>query len=151
MAQLVAHLLCKQGVRGSSPLGSTRALIALLLVAALVSCGDDTGGASSGTGVSGRVLLGPTCPVEEKGKECDDTPAISVDVAVHEPSAEDPMTLGEVVAQASTEDDGSFRIDVEPGAYLVTATAGMFCQVTPVNVVDGEYAVGDVPCDTGIR
>jgi hypothetical protein len=23
MAQLVAHLLCKQGVRGSSPLGST--------------------------------------------------------------------------------------------------------------------------------
>ncbi len=24
MAQLVAHLLCKQGVRGSSPLGSTR-------------------------------------------------------------------------------------------------------------------------------
>jgi surfeit locus 1 family protein len=26
MAQLVAHLLCKQGVRGSSPLGSTRSL-----------------------------------------------------------------------------------------------------------------------------
>ena len=25
LAQLVAHLLCKQGVRGSSPLGSTRA------------------------------------------------------------------------------------------------------------------------------
>lgn len=25
MAQLVAHLLCKQGVRGSSPLGSTTA------------------------------------------------------------------------------------------------------------------------------
>ena len=24
MAQLVAHLLCKQGVRGSSPLGSTK-------------------------------------------------------------------------------------------------------------------------------
>ena len=26
MAQLVAHLLCKQGVRGSSPLGSTEAV-----------------------------------------------------------------------------------------------------------------------------
>lgn len=29
MAQLVAHLLCKQGVRGSSPLGSTREISGL--------------------------------------------------------------------------------------------------------------------------
>ena len=43
MAQLVAHLLCKQGVRGSSPLGSTTparaALVALVLVTAS-ACGD---------------------------------------------------------------------------------------------------------------
>ena len=31
LAQLVAHLLCKQGVRGSSPLGSTAPLPAIRL------------------------------------------------------------------------------------------------------------------------
>jgi hypothetical protein len=29
MAQLVAHLLCKQGVRGSSPLGSTAKVLVI--------------------------------------------------------------------------------------------------------------------------
>jgi hypothetical protein len=33
MAQLVAHLLCKQGVRGSSPLGSTYFPLSSLLSA----------------------------------------------------------------------------------------------------------------------
>ena len=48
MAQLVAHLLCKQGVRGSSPLGSTspafhaRRVPALVVAAALTAgCGAD--------------------------------------------------------------------------------------------------------------
>jgi hypothetical protein len=43
MAQLVAHLLCKQGVRGSSPLGSTGArLLAIgVAAAALTGCGRD--------------------------------------------------------------------------------------------------------------
>lgn len=40
MAQLVAHLLCKQGVRGSSPLGST-IVAAGVLAAALAGCGEE--------------------------------------------------------------------------------------------------------------
>lgn len=32
MAQLVAHLLCKQGVTGSSPVGSTAYVVSVVLV-----------------------------------------------------------------------------------------------------------------------
>lgn len=32
MAQLVAHLLCKQGVTGSSPVGSTARVVSVVLV-----------------------------------------------------------------------------------------------------------------------
>ena len=149
---MVAHLLCKQGVRGSSPLGSTRALLALLLATALVACGGDDGeSADSGTGVTGRVLLGPTCPVEVVGEECEDTPAAEIEVTAYQPSDADPMTPGREVAAATTDAGGEFRIDLEPGPYLVTAVAGMSCDVVPVTVTEGEYAAVDVPCDTGIR
>ena len=42
MAQLVAHLLCKQGVRGSSPLGSTYFPLSNTLSALLWRSGSDT-------------------------------------------------------------------------------------------------------------
>ena len=151
MAQLVAHLLCKQGVRGSSPLGSTRALGALLLVLVLTSCGDSDDGPPADTRISGRVVLGPTCPVDSKDAECADAPAISVDLTVYAPSEADPMTAGDLVVQKGTEDDGSFEIDLEPGTYLVTATAGMFCDTIGVTVKEGKYAEIEVPCDTGLR
>ncbi len=56
MAQLVAHLLCKQGVRGSSPLGSTTvrshsAVPAMTPRRLLV-----TGASGSGTITRGRGL-----------------------------------------------------------------------------------------------
>lgn len=38
MAQLVAHLLCKQGVTGSSPVGSTAHVVSVVLVRCLPVC-----------------------------------------------------------------------------------------------------------------
>ena len=62
MAQLVAHLLCKQGVRGSSPLGSTTLNSTIRRVAALVAlllagCGDDPPPTAEAGG-TGRVSPG---------------------------------------------------------------------------------------------
>lgn len=127
-------------------------LLAVLVFASLVACGDESGsGSPPNSGVTGLVHLGPTCPVEQPGQTCDDEPAAGVEVTVHEPSSDDPMTPGDEVASGTTDDEGVFRIPVEPGHYLVTATAGMFCDVVAVSVSDGEYAAADVPCDTGIR
>ena len=45
----------------------------------------------------------------------------------------------------------SYRIVVAPGDYVVTADAGMWCELMEARVTDGEYAEVDIPCDTGIR
>lgn len=106
---------------------------------------------SARSGVEGSVLLGPQCPVEIEGQPCDDEPAAGVEVTVHEQLPGEAYAAGEVVARATTDGQGHFRVDVDPGEYVVTADAGMFCELMDARVEEDEYVVVDVPCDTGIR
>ncbi|HET7691089.1 MAG TPA: hypothetical protein VFK41_11940 [Nocardioidaceae bacterium] len=103
------------------------------------------------SGIEGTVLLGPQCPVEVEGQPCDDTPAAGVEVTVHVQLPGESYTAGAVVATAMTDAEGRFTVVVEPGEYVVTAAAGMSCELMDARVVEGEYVVVDVPCDTGIR
>ena len=57
----------------------------------------------------------------------------------------------EVVARATTDADGSYRVAVSPGMYVVTAQAGMSCELMDRRVTAGAYSKVDIPCDTGIR
>lgn len=121
----------------------------------LTSCGeqdpDRDAEQGAGSGVSGLVHLGPQCPVETVDDPCDDKPAANVTVTVSEQVPGESYTAGREVARGTTDDDGAFRIDVAPGAYVVTAEAGMSCELMDVTVTEGAYATVDVPCDTGIR
>jgi hypothetical protein len=56
-----------------------------------------------------------------------------------------------VVARATTNADGRYRILVAPGDYVVTADAGMSCELMDARVTNGAYAEVDIPCDSGIR
>ena len=58
---------------------------------------------------------------------------------------------GEVVARTTTDADGSYRIAVAPAKYVVTADAGMSCELMDARVEAGAYSKVDLPCDTGIR
>jgi hypothetical protein len=132
--------------------GSVLVVAGVVLVA---SCGvqqpGDGGTGSADSGVSGVVHLGPQCPVETVDEPCDDKPAANVTVTVSEQMPGESYTAGKEVATGKTDADGAFRIEVAPGEYVVTATAGMFCELMDARVTKGEYAVIDVPCDTGIR
>lgn len=103
------------------------------------------------SGVEGSVLLGPQCPVEIEGQPCDDAPAAGVQVTVHERLPGEAYAAGDVVARTTSDAQGHFRVAVAPGEYVVTAEAGMSCELMDAQVVEGDYAVVDVPCDTGIR
>jgi hypothetical protein len=132
--------------------------LALLIASAslvLAGCGD---GGSVGrpddqpaSGISGQVLLGPQCPVESVDEPCDDVPAADVLVTVSEQIPGESYGAGERVATTRTDADGAFELALPPGAYVVTADAGMSCELMDARVVAGEHTTVEVPCDTGIR
>jgi hypothetical protein len=125
------------------------ALAAGLLVSA--GCGDALPRAEPESGVTGLVHLGPQCPVETAGDPCEDQPAANVTVTISEQIPGDSYAAGDVVARATTGAHGTYRVAVPPGDYVVTADAGMSCEMMDARVTVGEYTTVEVPCDTGIR
>ena len=103
------------------------------------------------SGVAGRVHLGPQCPVETKGDPCGDKPGAGAMVTVAERPPGGSGTGGEVVARTTTDADGNYRVALPPATYVVTAQAGMSCDLRTVRVTTGAYSRVDIPCDTGIR
>jgi hypothetical protein len=98
--------------------------------------------ASSGTtmAVTGRIDLGPLCPVEREGSPCPVPPEAFA-------GAEAVARQGEVEERAPVAADGTFALTLGAGTWEVTATAGMSC--TPVTVQSAGPVV--IACDTGIR
>jgi hypothetical protein len=117
----------------------------------VVACGDRGPAAEPDSGVTGVVHLGPQCPVEGSKEPCEDQAAVGVTVIVSEQIPGEAYVAGKEVARTTTAADGTFTVALDPGEYVVTAEAGMSCELMDVRVARGTYAEVDVPCDTGIR
>lgn len=131
-------------------------LAGLLTVALVVSLQSGCGGRGLGpaidrSGIAGQVHLGPQCPVETADRPCADKPAAGSTVTVAQRLPDDSPAAGQVVARTTTDADGHYRIDVAPGEYVVTASAGMSCELIDVRVHAGAFSTVDIHCDTGIR
>jgi hypothetical protein len=123
-----------------------------LAMSLLAGCGDQGPERTRDqSGVTGRVHLGPQCPVETDAHPCTDQPAAGSRVIVAKQLPGDGHTGGKVVARTTTDTDGRYRMAVSPGKYVVTADAGMSCEFRDVRVSTGAYSKVDIPCDTGIR
>jgi len=133
------------------------AILALLACAAalVVGCGDI--GISGTTpappsGIRGTVILGPTCPVSVEPGSFDPVPS-----ACLTPYAAQMVVLDDenkVVAHIASGNDGTFKVDVPPGDYIVTpATNDSYpiAQPVSVTVVPGQYVTVQINYDTGIR
>ncbi|MDO8562941.1 MAG: hypothetical protein Q7S25_03750 [Candidatus Limnocylindria bacterium] len=118
--------------------------MALALALALAACG----GAAPTGGIEGRVLAGPTCPVQRIPPDpgCADRPiAIALEVV---------SGSGSVVARTESGSDGVFRIAVAPGRYTVRSGAGRplpALRPTPVEVPATGWVTLELQADTGIR
>jgi hypothetical protein len=127
-------------------------LIIALVVWSLAGCGaQDPGTTQRQSGVAGWVHLGPQCPVETEGDRCEDKPAVGSKVTVATPLPGNPDSGGEVDARTTTDARGKYRVAMPPGRYVVTAQAGLSCEVMTVRVTSAAYSKVDIPCDTGIR
>ena len=128
-----------------------RALLAAVAVGlVLTGCGSESPtGTQVATGITGHVLLGPTCPVEQAGSPCPGQAApAGIRVTVLQFRAEGAMPI---VATTETDAEGAFQVPLRPGKYVVQADAGMFCKPVDVLVPDGPPPHVEVTCDTGIR
>lgn len=131
-----------------------RAGLPLTLAAGLLSlvgCGDQPSAGEPASGITGVVRLGPQCPVESATDPCEEEPAAGVTVIVADQLPGEAYAPGPEVARATTAADGTFTVALSPGEYVVTAEAGMSCELMDARVTRGAYAQVDVPCDTGIR
>jgi hypothetical protein len=103
------------------------------------------------TGVRGTVTSGPTCPVETQPPDpaCAARPVAGAVLLFTDAD-------GAEVARATSAADGTFSVELAPGAYLVTAEPMEGLMGTP-EPLDVEVAAGEpmtelqLSYDTGIR
>lgn len=134
-------------------LGAVALVFALALFldgcGARVSATDPTGAPSSrhpDSGIRGRVLIGPTCPVQRVGQTCV-RPYRATIVVRSEPA-------GRLVARARSSADGRFTVALVPGRYVLVPQPGRpYPRSSPqtVTVRSHRYTRVLISYDTGIR
>ena len=123
---------------------SNRILIPLLFL--LLAACSSIAPTPTDSGIEGRVLIGPMCPVVQEGEECPDQP-YQADLTVTSPT-------GRVVLRFQTEEDGTFRVPLAPGDYVLHAEppdAIAYAPDQPFTVLPGQFTPVIVTYDSGIR
>jgi len=101
------------------------------------------------SGVSGKVLLGPICPVVQNpaDSKCDDKP-YQTTVSIRR------LDSSSIFASLKSDENGIFKFSLPPGSYVVIAEGGEKlprCTEASVIVLPDEYKTVVISCDTGIR
>jgi hypothetical protein len=119
------------------------ALLLMLLLQTPLGCG---GKAPPNTGIEGQVTIGPVSPVSRPGEENSRPYAATISIVRASDNG--------VVATVSSGSDGTFRVALPPGRYLVRPKQGSpypIAHEQEVTVVAGQYAHVLVSYDSGIR
>jgi hypothetical protein len=121
------------------------ALVHLLLLMLLSACGTLTP-TPTDSGVEGQVFIGPLCPVVQVGQECPDQPYQAILVV--------NSSNGREIAKVQTDEQGRFKIPLEPGEYILHPEAP---NVMPTaseqsfTVEAGRFTQINITYDSGIR
>ncbi len=95
--------------------------------------------------VSGTVMAGPTCPVEQAGNPCPNRP-LQTTILVR-------STSGHVVASTKSDGRGRYLFHIPPGTYVLELETGVWprCPVIRIVVDTSTATRANIVCDTGIR
>jgi hypothetical protein len=118
----------------------------------VLGCASSSGQGTSpalASGIVGRTMVGPECPVMQAASPCPDRPLQAQLVVTAAGSTE-------AVATVVTDGTGHFRIPLAPGSYTVhpgnlTGTALPTAQPVTVTVVTGRFTDLTISFDSGIR
>lgn len=133
--------------RGLVERSMVRRFLALSLIASALSACGGSAGAPDDSGIRGRALLGPTCPVVTEGMECRPEP---YEAGIRVLAA----GSSELVATVRSGKDGRFEVFLTPGDYVLAgvSTAESFpSKPVEVTVRPGTFARVTMAFDSGIR
>ncbi len=125
----------------------TLLLLTVSILTAMITACSGTSSTTPDSGVEGKVIIGPVCPVIQPGEDCLDRP-YQATLTVNDPN-------GRKIVQVEADEDGRFKIPLEPGNYiLVPESKGLmvpFAAQQPFAVVEGNYTQLTIAYDSGIR
>ena len=99
-----------------------------------------------GSGIEGRVLIGPMCPVVQPGQECPDQP--------YQATLTVKSRDGLQIVQFQTDEQGRFSVPLVPGEYILhpeSPNGIPFASDQSFIVETGRYTQISVHYDSGIR
>jgi hypothetical protein len=99
------------------------------------------------SGIVGKVLIGPSCPVQTAGStQCDDKPFQATISILN--------TKGQVLSQVESDIQGNFVVSLAPGTYILQpVTKAIYPHGTTltVTVLQGQITQMTIYFDSGIR
>lgn len=118
----------------------------ILLILFLAACAPQI---PANAGIEGQVLVGPTCPVVQQGKECPDNPYQATLTVLDSSGTRQ-------VARFQTDNEGRFRFPLAPGNYILhpETPENMPLPIAPeqiFTVTEGQFTQISVVYDSGIR
>jgi len=124
-----------------------RILLALIVLLTL-ACGVLVTPMPTDSGITGKVLIGPVCPVMIEGQDCPDQPYQGI-ITVRNLD-------GKRIVQFQADEQGNFNIPLAPGEYILHPETPEnaplpFADEQRFRVVSGEYTRLIVQYDSGIR
>jgi len=120
--------------------------ILVLLALVLAACTSINNPTPTDSGVEGQVFVGPMCPVVQEGQECPDQP--------YQATLTVNSSKGKRIVQVQTETDGTFKIPLPPGEYILhpeSPNVMPFASERAFVVEEGVYTEITVNYDSGIR
>ena len=123
-------------------------ILLIPFVVFMVACGLFAKPIFSDSGIAGKALIGPMCPVMIEGQECPDQP-YQATMMVRSPE-------GRKIVQFQTDAQGNFHVPLAPGEYILhpESPEGVpfpFAGDQPFVVLLGEFTRIIVLYDSGIR
>ena len=128
--------------------GILNALDVTLILQFVAGLIDDFDGPPSESGIHGLVMIGPICPVMQKGVPCPDLP-FSAKIVIE-------TAIGTEGASVVSGDDGMFQIELDPGSYVVVPEspnpgAPPMAQEQAAEVLADAFTEVLIQYDSGIR